>query len=317
MKKQMKYIVLAGWAVVMLAGCSKRTVGEGMGEEEGYPVRFAVGEVTTSKVLDDDKFEEGDVIGMYAYPQNSSMFATGDEFVRQNVPYVQMSNGELLVEAGNDPITFPESKKLYFVGYYPYSAEADAAGKVEMDIADQTNGMTGAVLYSDTWKNKGVSRTFEYVKLEFRYVVAQVVINIKFDPVTMPDGDVGDITSVTFTGDGLQSGYEFDVQSGGTALLNGGTGTGARGRLNLEPGVSVIKAAVVPNGNIKNMEFTVTTADGMTYNAKPNDITYVKGTRYTYNLTLKDSGSAILGDAEITDWEPGNDGGTHISGSVQ
>lgn len=315
MKKQMTYIALVGMAFLTLAGCNKRAVGEGMGEET-YPVRFAVGEVTTSKVLDDDKFEVGDVIGIYAYPQNAS----GDAKERKNVPYVQMSNGELLVEAGNDPITFPDSKSqmLNFIGYYPYSVEADAAGKVEMNLADQTKGMDGAVLYSDNATK--ITRTFEYVRLEFTYMVAQVVFNIQFDPSTMPNGKVSDITAVTFSGDGLQTGYEFDVRTGRTALL-GGTGTGARGILELQPGVSVCQAAVVPNGNIRNMEVVVELADGnekMSYRAPlKRDMTYLKGTRYTYTLTLKDSGTAILGDAHITDWEPGNDGGTHISGSVQ
>ncbi|WP_300681765.1 fimbrillin family protein [uncultured Rikenella sp.] len=311
MKKQMTYIALAGIAFLTLAGCNKRAVGEGT-EEETYPVRFAVGEVVASKVVDDEAFEVGDVIGMYAYPHNNS----GDAKERKNVPYVQMSNRELLAEAGHDPIVFPDSKSqmLNFIGYYPYSTQADAGGKVEMDIADQTSGMTGAVLYSDNATK--ITRTLEYVELEFRYVVAQVVFNIQFDPVTMPSGAVSDITAVTFSGDGLQAGYEFDVQTGRTALL-GGIGTGSRGRLRLQPGVSACKAAVVPNGNIKNMEVVVELADGMIYTAKPKNMTYVKGTRYTYNLTLKDSGSVILGDAEITDWEPGNDGGTHISGSVQ
>ncbi len=131
MKKQMTYIALAGMAFLTLAGCNKRMVGEGTGEET-YPVRFAVGEVTTtSKVVDDEAFEVGDVIGMYAYPHNNS----GDAKERKNVPYVQMSNRELLAEAGHDPIVFPDSKSqmLNFIGYYPYSTQADAGGKVEMD----------------------------------------------------------------------------------------------------------------------------------------------------------------------------------------
>lgn len=307
MKKQITYIALSLVGLLGTWSCNKRTVGE----VEKYPVRFSVANMTSK--LADDKFSVGDVIGIYACPTGNSILGSGDLF-RKNVPYVQMNNGELLVQAGNEPISFPEVDRLDFVGYYPYSQEVDAQGTMFVDLGDQTKGMSGVVLYSDN--QKGVSRTWNYVELEFRYLVAQVVFNVQFDPATMPNASLSSIRSVTFTGDGLEAGYDFEVGTGRIVLTNDGVGTGARGRLRLQPAVAECKAAIFP-ASVRNLKIEVETAN-YTYEAKPQDITYAEGTKYTYNLTLKDGGIAVLSNVKIHDWEPGNgEGGAHIAGTEQ
>lgn len=284
-------------------GCSKRQMGEIEGGK--YPVQFSCKDFPKkneagSKVTDQN-FEAGDVIGMYSYPSGEAMFGSGD-FTRNNVPYVYQQEGELLVVDGEVPMYFPADPALplNFKGYYPYSDQMTADGVLTLDIADQSEGAKGAVLYSNNAQR--IARTANYVSLEFGYVMAQVVINIQYDPETMPDGDVAAISAVTMEGDGMHTACDFHVTDGSVTTTGGSSVHGAIG---MRPGTAKTIATVVP-GTVFNLAVTVVTPTH-TYVAQPKNITYETGRSYTYNMTLKGGGEVQIGDATIMEWEPGND----------
>lgn len=284
-------------------GCSKRQMGEIEGGK--YPVQFSCKDFPKkneagSKVTDQN-FEAGDVIGMYSYPSGEAMFGSGD-FTRNNVPYVYQQEGELLVRDGEVPMYFPTDPALplNFKGYYPYSDQMTTDGVLSLDIADQSAGAKGAVLYSNNAQR--IARTANYVRLEFGYVMAQVVINIQYDPETMPDGDVAAISAVTMEGDGMHTACDFHVTDGSVTTTGGSSVHGAIG---MRPGTAKTIATVVP-GTVFNLAVTVVTPTH-TYVAQPKNITYETGRSYTYNMTLKGGGEVQIGDATIMEWEPGND----------
>lgn len=302
MKRHISYAVIA----LMLAGtwgCGKREMGEIEGGK--YPVQFSCKDFpkkggAVSKVTDQN-FEAGDVIGMYSYPSGEAMFGSGD-FTRNNVPYVYQQEGELLVRDGEVPMYFPADPALplTFKGYYPYSDQMTTDGVLSLDIADQSAGAKGAVLYSNNAQR--IARTANYVRLEFGYVMAQVVINIQYDPETMPDGDVAAISAVTMEGDGMHTACDFHVTDGSVTTTGGSSVHGAIG---MRPGTAKTIATVVP-GTVFNLAVTVVTPTH-TYVARPKNITYETGRSYTYNMTLKGGGEVQIGDARIMEWEPGND----------
>lgn len=252
---------------------------------------------------------------MFAYPSTlvgQQMFGTGDD-IRKNIPYVAQGGslrGQLMVEEGQTPIYFPsdETKKLSFKGYYPYSDEMTADGALALNLVDQSAGQKGAILYSDNNKD-GVLRTADFVKLEFRYVMAQVVINIQYDQATMPNGQVAGISAVSIEGEGLRTACDFYVEDGG--VKTGTFVSGTRGRVALKPGSATTQATVVP-GSIPVTDLVITVVTPLhTYVAKPQDVAtgYEAGKQYIYNVTLKGGGEAeIVGDeTTILPWEPGND----------
>lgn len=289
--------------LVLLCGCSKREMGEIEGGK--YPVQFSCGELlkkgSPATKVTDTNFEAGDVIGMYSYPSGEAMFGSGD-FTRGNIPYVYQNEGELLVKDGQVPMYFPADPALplTFKGYYPYSEQMGADGVLALDIADQSAGQKGAVLYTDN--AQGITRTANYVSLEFGYVMAQVIINIQYDPETMPEGDVAAISAVTLEGDGLYTACDFHVVDGSVTTVGGNS---VRGVIGLRPGVAGTYATVVP-GTVLDLAVTVVTPTH-TYVARPKNITYNTGRQYTYNVTLKGGGEVQIGDATIMEWEPGND----------
>lgn len=308
MKRLSTYAAFALATLIGISGCNKRSIGQL--DDDKYPVQFSAREFgKTGKAMTkvtDAGFEKGDVIGIYSYPTGGAMFGTG-EFTRGNVPYVQMETNELLVQAGLDPLYFPADPELplAFKAYYPYSELMTADGVLAVNIADQAAGQTNAILYSS---NAGsIKRTANYVSLEFGYVVAQVVLNIKYDPVTVPGGDVAAITAVRLAGDGLFTAYDFHVANGSVTTAGSAA---ARGVIAMQPGVAAAKVTVVP-GTVNNLEVNVVTPTH-TYVGRPQNIAYEVGKTYTYNMTLKGGGEVVMGEATIVDWEPGNNGGEVI-----
>lgn len=306
MKRHIIYAVCVLAAAV--SGCSKRPIAEVDGGK--YPVQFSckgfakAGSGTTK--VTDTNFEAGDVIGMFSCPSEEPMFGTG-EFTKSNVPYVYQLEGELLVKERWEPLYFPADPEapLTFKGYYPYSDRMTADGVLALDLADQsaeTDMNKGAILYSENAQR--ITRTANYVSLEFGYVMAQVVLNIQFDPVTMPGGDVATVSAVTIEGDGMHTACDFHAADGS---VTAGAGSSVRGVIRLRPGTARTTATVMP-GTVLDLAVTVVTPTH-TYVARPKNVTYVRGRQYTYNMTLKGGGEAQIGDATIMEWEPGNDPG--------
>ncbi len=289
--------------LALVCGCSKRQMEEIEGGK--YPVQFSCGELpqkeSPATKVTDTNFEAGDVIGMYSYPSGGAMFGSGD-FNRSNVPYVYRNEGDLLVKDGQVPMYFPADATLplTFKGYYPYSEQMGADGVLALDIADQRAGQKGAVLYTDN--AQGIIRTAEYVKLEFEYAMAQVILNIQYDPVTMPNGNVASISAVTLEGNGVYAKCDFHVENG---TVTAAAGSATRGTIGLKPGVATTTATVMP-GTVLDLAVTLVTP-AHTYVARPRNITYERGRKYTYNITLKDGGEVQIGEASILEWEPGND----------
>lgn len=305
MKEMKKYIsyILPVVAAVVLEGCSKRPM-EGL-DDGKYPVQFSCDVLSEEDRSDtkvtSDRFDAGDMIGMFSYPSNGPMFGQG-EFIKGNVLYVYRDGGALQVAEGWTPLYFPSDAaiSMTFKGYYPHSNQMTTYGVLAVDLADQRSGATNEILYSDNAKQIG--RTAEYVKLQFEYVMAQVILNIQYDPATMPNGNVASISAVTLEGNGVYDKCDFHVENG---TVTAAAGSAARGTIGLKPGGATTVATVMP-GTVLDLAVTVVTP-AHTYVARPRNITYERGRQYTYNITLKDGGEVQIGEASILEWEPGND----------
>lgn len=294
-------------ALIVMVGCNKREIAQ----ETGYPVQFK-GSVLKSGIpagkVTGTGFDQDEVIGICAYSSQTSMFSV-DEFTRFNVAYVQKEAAEL-VTLNEEPVYFPMdvSVPMNFIGYYPYSDQVSATGILSVDMADQRTMTAPGYLYSDNAKE--IVRTANYIPLEFRYVVAQVIVNIKYDPETMPDGDLAKITSVTLEGTGLKTAFDLDVTNGNVTPK----GTNLRGSVQMVPAVAQAIANVVP-GAVTDLKLNIVTPSH-TYSPVPSDITYQAGYQHTYNVTLKGGGDAQI-SATIVPWEAGNGGGEVIPGEQE
>ncbi|MDE5945343.1 MAG: fimbrillin family protein, partial [Rikenella sp.] len=186
-----------------------------------------------------------------------------------------------------------------------------ADGVLAVDLSDQSGGQKGAILYSNNANQ--VQTTADFIELRFRYVMAQVVINLKYDQTTMANESISTVSSVVLEGTGLYTTCDFHVETGAvTTTLVNGEGTQARGRIYLQPSVETTQATVVPGtGMVQDLTITVATA-GHTYVAKPTDVIagFQAGCQYIYNVTLKGGGEVEIGETTILPWEPGNDATT-------
>lgn len=309
MKRHITYFVFLFALAAGASGCNKRPIVGG--QETRYPVVFSSGvNKTVANKVAGDAFEVGDVLGICSYPAGGAMFSES-EFTRVNVPYVQQTGKELGVRDGIDPLYFPVEPDvaLGFKGYYPYSEQMSAQGVISVEMADQHAGAAAPLLYSDNMNN--VVRTANYVELKFQYMVAQVILNIKYDPVSFPNGDLAAISAVSLEGDGLYTACDFRVTDG-TVTATGGS---MRRAVAMQPGVETSVATMVP-ARVTGLKVMIVTP-GHTYVATPSDMTYVAGYQYTYNVTLKGGGDVVIGNAVITDWEAGNGGGEVIPAEPQ
>lgn len=313
MKRCPIFVVLLSVALTVLTGCSKRAVDDGTGGVK-YPVRFACQtNVQTSQAgtkVTGQNFDEGDVVGIYSFPSDDAMFGTG-EFTHGNVPYVYQTEGELLVQDGWTPIYFPldEALPLTFIGYYPYTDAMSADGVLKVDLTDQTTGTANAILYSNNAQR--IVRTADYVTMEFRYLMAQVIVNITFDVTDIPNADLTDITSVTFGGTGIQTVADFYIEDGSLLTGSDASTTGYQ----MVPGVERTVATILPQ-YVTDPTITVVTPYH-TFVARPTAITYEAGLQYTYNLTLRSGGEVVVGNTVIEEWVPGNSGMPPIIGEPE
>lgn len=90
MKRHISYVVGASVMVAMLLGGCRKTAFDRSEEEETgrQPVQFssAAGadkEESVATKVTGNSFDEGEVIGIYAYPSAGTMFGTGED-TRQN-----------------------------------------------------------------------------------------------------------------------------------------------------------------------------------------------------------------------------------------
>lgn len=302
------FILMAG---VIVASCNKRPIEDTKGKK--IPVLFSSNVAKTNNPAGNQNkvtgvgFDIDDVIGIFAYHSTGSMFAV-DELTRFNVPYLQKEKSELLTN--DEPIYFPEEEqaRLNFVGYYPYSSQMTPQGIVTGNIADQSQGTAQAILYSDNAKD--MARTANYVALEFHYVMAQVIVNIKYDPVTMPGGDPSKISAVMLSGSGLYTAFDFDATNG-SVQPKVAPGAGIAGSISMRPGLVTTVATVLP-GAVTGLRLDIVTPIH-TYSPVPKDITYEAGYQYTYNVTLRGGGDVEI-SSTIVAWEPGNGTGEVIPG---
>lgn len=318
MKRHISYAVVGTVCSVAMGlwGCSKQTV-ERL-ENEKYPVQFSCVALSDSEAasaetkVTGENFDAGDRVGLYAYPSSGSIFGEGED-VWGNVPYVALggsSQGQLAVDGGKTPICFPadDAKTMTFKGYYPYSEEMAANGTLALELADQRAGQKGVILYSDNATEK--TRTADFIRLEFRYALAQVVVNLQYDQTTMPDEDVAHITAVTLSGTGVQTSGVFSVADG---TVSATAATDGEGTVALKAGVSTTKGTVLSGGGKAATGLVIAVVTPVhTYVAKPKDIEdgFEAGKQYIYNVTLKGGGEAEIagdGEASILPWEEGND----------
>lgn len=302
--------------LVGVCGCEKISEGavdsgnDNVVDDIEYVVKFDC-DVTDDSKLNSDGFEVGDQIGLFSYPSKSSIHGES-EFVRLNVPYIHHTNKLSLVDGLNlEPIYFSEDVDLTldFVGYYPYSDKMTVSGFLSLgDLSDQSENVFESILYSNNAINK--SRTANSIKLSFGYVMAQVIVNIKYDLESVPDGDVVNITDVILEGNNLHTKCDFYVATGD---ISGKDGVD-RSAIIMKAGVATTVANVSPNA-VNDIVLRIVTKE-YTYVAKPRDIHYERGKQHEYNVTLRGEpvypGDKIVEveiiESPIVDWKPGNDG---------
>lgn len=315
MKRFQIFVLLLSAAATVMTGCDKRSVEQGGEGGMKYQVHFACQALVKNPEADSkvtgENFDEGDVVGIYSYPSDEAMFGTG-EFTHGNVPYVYQAEGELLAQDGWTPIYFPldESLPLTFISYYPYTDALSADGVLPVDLADQTKGPAQAILYSNNAQR--ITRTAEYVKLEYRYLMAQVIVNITFDDADIPNANMKDITSVVLNGTGMQNVADFHVEDGSLVTT---TGVESLQGYQMAPGLERTVATVLPQ-SVADPTITVVTPYH-TFVAQPKAITYEAGLQYTYNLTLRSGGEVVIGNTTIEEWVPGNSGMPPIIGEPE
>lgn len=227
----------------------------------------------------------GDHIGVYMKAAGTALEGTQLTGTTANVDYVTAAGDGRFAAAGAKLYYPHDGAAVDFVAYYPYTASV-AAGVYPVNVADQADAEAIDLMYADNLKEQ--TKASGTGALAFSHQLATVSLTVKSADGNALDGmkiSVADayttasfnLSDATFTGLSAKADVPMNVIGTGTTL----TATAL-----LIPNVSVTQ-------DTKPLSVKFTSADGKTQTVRLADnLPLEKGRRYTYTVSVKNSGSA-------------------------
>ena len=154
-----------------------------------------------------DQWETNDKVGLF-------MKRTGQALTTQGAIFNDANNVQMSIESGmlttTPPLMYPETGKVDFIAYYPYTANVGADFTIPVNVAGQATGLPMEVLYSNSVSDQ--TPTASSVALNFLYSLAKVEI-------TVTGGENSELTEADFaamsvTVDGLYTQANLQLANG-------------------------------------------------------------------------------------------------------
>lgn len=234
-------------------------------------------------------WDSGDGIGIFMV-ENSTTTISENTVNRQ---YTTTGNGFFSPETGAE-IFFPVSGLVDFIAYYPYQAGAVLTTPYAVSVASQASPKSIDLLWSDN--AKGYDKDDSSVPLVFSHQLSKLVLNVSAgNGVTTP------LTGMGVSIIGMNTTASFNLATG--ALTSAGNVAAITPYTTTDG--SEYEAIILPGSyNAGDLKVTFTVGSD-TYTWDVGAITFVKGTEYTYNISLSLSGVTISGTINPWAQEPG------------
>lgn len=279
-------LLLAGVAGLALASCSSLDDNSTWGNSEVQFTSYIEGQKSVKAT--GSTWTSGDAIGVYMKSAGADLSAP----LASNVKYTTDEKGNLTVANADEAIAYPETGKVDFVAYYPYS-DATSAAVYSVSVADQSDQPAIDLLYSNNATSKSTS--VDAINLGFTHKLAKVVLTVT------PSNTSVSLAGLTATLKSLPTTATYDLS---TATLTTDATT-ADIALKSSADGKTIEGILLPQSATGDVviEFAL---NGKTVDATFPVTSLAAGTRYaipvTLNITVDGSFAVSFGTATITDW---------------
>lgn len=306
-----KYIFLAS-AVVALAACSSNEEFEQIGKYEIKLNSTLLVQTRAAQDIQSTEFESGAEMAVFI---NENTSGTPSVNYPQPLKYIYGDDKSLTTQ---DTQYYPQNGNgVTIYAVYPYAAGENITDlEQEEEFAVQSNQSDSAsykasdlMVGSPTTTDKVVYRTTDEVTLQFKHCLSKINVNI-----SAGDGiNEGDLQGATVTIYTRTNEATFNVQTGiVTALESQGQAASpfvSLGTLTVteEAGPIGMSGIIIPQvisaGSLFiRISTTNQTSYGYSIPTTVNEVEFVAGKAYTYNLTVRKS-DITIDTITITDWD--------------
>jgi endonuclease G len=283
--KLRKYFLITTLSVLALYSCREDDESIFQGNDGPVAARFTStvsGEVRTK--ASGASWDVNDKIGIFMKKNNQplpgNIVGTADnaEYTTSN------ASGNFHSVSSDVTIYYPaDGTAVDFIAYYPYQSVLSNY-IYPIDLTDQSSQEKIDLLYSNN--ARGYTNASPPAGLSFSHQLVKVVFNI-----TAGEG-ISDLNGLTTAIAGTNTKADFNLATG--AIEDPNTIGDIVTKTTVVGSSAVSEAMILPIGNANGIVFKFTLSSGkvITWNV-PNGTSFDKGRKYSYNITLKDSGSSV------------------------
>ena len=253
-----------------------------------------------------------DEVGIYMMNAGSGIEAA----TAQNKKYIAQTNGTLTAAPGNG-IYLPESGKVDFIAYYPYTTSV-SGNKLAVNVSDQSNPAAIDLIYSNG--TKGVAATTSTtIKLGFTHQLTKVTLNVTKDET------IETLNGLGVNIKGISTEGEFNLADGTLTATAGTNNKDVAMYIDAQGTTATATAIILPTAastdqtslnltfNLNGQSFTHTISDASIFE---------KGKNVSFNANLSiNNGKRVvtIEAATIEDWteKPGGDINVGFDGEGQ
>lgn len=253
-----------------------------------------------------------DEVGIYMMNAGSGIEAA----TAQNKKYIAQTNGTLTAAPGNG-IYLPESGKVDFIAYYPYTTSV-SGNKLAVNVSDQSNPAAIDLIYSNG--TKGVAATTSTtIRLGFTHQLTKVTLNVTKDET------IETLNGLGVNIKGISTEGEFNLADGTLTATAGTNNKDVAMYIDAQGTTATATAIILPTAastdqtslnltfNLNGQSFTHTISDASIFE---------KGTNVSFNAKLSiNNGKPVVtvGNATINNWteKPGGDINVDFDGEGQ
>jgi len=247
-------------------------------------------------------WDKNDAIGVYMVKNGLGL--TPETVLTENKQHITengTANGTFKPADAASLINYPDDgSKVDFIAYYPYASSGIVDYKYPINVSDQSSQPAIDFLYSNSAIN--LDKTTLSVPLGFKHKLSKVIFNITSE-------DISDLSGLSIAIKGMKTKAIYNLAGGENPLIVDGTSVSDMNAKVLATGGSG-EAIILPETGVAGRSFVFSLPSGDSFVWEiPATTEYEEGKKYTYNVTLKKSGSGSVSvnpeDVEIEDWTDG------------
>lgn len=192
--------------------------------------------------------------------------------------------GNFAAVSASEMIFYPtDGSRVDLIAYYPYK-DVLSNYIYEVDLTNQESQEKIDLLYSNDAKN--LANNTPPISLSFSHQLAKITFNI-----TAGEG-ISDLTGLTVVISGIETKADFNLGTG-TFDINSTTGD-ITTKMKITGNNAFAEAIVLPTEKTTGRSFKFTLGSGKTFTWNiPDNTIFIKGQKYSYNITLKNSGGSV------------------------